>query len=197
MIRLRGSDQEFMPLLSRQTEWAWSVESRALVKSSSWPRGCFVFVIFLALSLTSSAMEVSGEEVSREEALLLRKLVNSFPSVFARQGTPDDVNFILSYLKQAVCLRGISTSSQQLVVELLAPLSSFKAGFMDMRQLREAVDRVSASYPQPICRKVRDIVRCSVLADSVGWKLIAFSSMPFWLGGVIRVKISRPRDEDD
>lgn len=99
-------------------------------------------------------------EPSPQEASLVWKLVNSIPAVFASLGSPDDLNFILSCLKQAVCLRGISTSSQQLFVELLAPLSSFKAGLTDVLQLRVAVDGVGLkiAYPQPVCRKVRSVM---------------------------------------
>lgn len=86
-------------------------------------------------------------DVSREEAQLVLGMAQSIPYVFASRGTPDDLDFILSYLKHAVCLRGISTSSQKLFVDLLAPLGGFKAGFLDVGHLQMAVDEASLGIP--------------------------------------------------
>lgn len=89
-----------------------------------------------------------------EEKALVIKLMVSLPAVFAVQGTPDDLNFILSHLKQAVCHRGISTGTQQLLVALLAPLSSFKAGFMDVNELQAIMRRAISKLDLNLPRKV-------------------------------------------
>jgi hypothetical protein len=93
---------------------------------------------------------------SLEEVQLVLALVQSIPHVFSRRGTPDDLNFILSNLKQAICLRGISVSSQRLFVDLLAPLGGFKVGLLDVKQLQLAVDRavVNTPYLPAFYRKV-------------------------------------------
>ena len=80
-------------------------------------------------------------DVSLEEAQLVLRTVQSIPYAFSSCGSPRDLDFIISYLKQAVCLRGISTASQKLFVDLLAPLGGFKAGLLDVGQLQQAVDR--------------------------------------------------------
>lgn len=89
-----------------------------------------------------------------EEKTLVIKLIVSLPSVFAVQGTPDDLNFILSHLKQAVCHRGISTSTQKLLVTLLVPLSSFKAGFMDAKELQAIMRKAVSKQDLSLQRKV-------------------------------------------
>lgn len=76
----------------------------------------------------------------RESALVSTLLV-SIPAVFEHEGTPGDMDFILSYLKLAVCHRGITTHAQKLLVHLLVPLSSFKGGLIDHEELEEQVVR--------------------------------------------------------
>lgn len=71
-----------------------------------------------------------------EEAALVLKITESIPHVFKTRGTPDDLDFILSHLKQAVCHRGVSPSTQKLIVSQLIPLGRFKAGYMDIKELQ-------------------------------------------------------------
>lgn len=83
-------------------------------------------------------------DTSDKEAELLLRTVFSIPRVFETRGTPDDLNLILSHLKQAVCHRGISVAGQRLLINLLAPLGSFKAGLIDTKQLQARVYDYSA-----------------------------------------------------
>lgn len=99
-------------------------------------------------------------EVPLEEAQLVLRTVQSIPYVFSSFGTPRDLDFILSHLKQAVCLRGISTASQKLFVDLLAPLGGFKAGLLDVGQLQLTVDsacRLQMTYIQDVLKVSRMI----------------------------------------
>ena len=81
------------------------------------------------------------DSTSPEEAALFLKFIHSIPYVFRDQGNPDDLNFMLSHLKKAVCLRGVSSNVQSVVVELLAPISMFKAGHMHVRELERIVEQ--------------------------------------------------------
>lgn len=76
-----------------------------------------------------------------EGVAMVIQVVLSIPHVFKNRGTPDDLNFILAYLKQAVCHRSTSTSTRQLVLSLLPPLGSFKAGYIDDRHLQMLVGK--------------------------------------------------------
>ena len=93
-----------------------------------------------------------------EEVALVLQLIRSIPHVFKTKGTPDDLNFILSHLKQAVCHRGVSTNTQCMVVDLLAPFSKFKAGLMDVEDLfaivREASLKIARPSVAPYIQKV-------------------------------------------
>lgn len=95
----------------------------------------------------------------QEEVALVLKLALSVPQVFQDQGTPDDLDFILSHLKQAVCHRGVSDSLQSIIIELLGPLSKFKAGMINGGELVEAVKEASlkvvGSKPTAQLQKVR------------------------------------------
>lgn len=94
-----------------------------------------------------------------KELGLISTLVVSLPAVFERQGNPNDMNFILSHLKQAVCHRGITSSAQNLLVHLLIPLSRFKGGLMDLEELeRKVVQEIPSSLNiqlQAATQKVR------------------------------------------
>ena len=127
--------------------------SRSSARAAAWLQQlllffCFVIVVSPSTQLTRSTMGAADEE----KALVI-KLIVSLPSVFAVQGTPDDLNFILSHLKQAVCYRGISTKTQKLLVALLVPLSSFKAGFMDVKELKAIMGK-SIKQDLSLYRKV-------------------------------------------
>ena len=73
------------------------------------------------------------------ESAFVSTLLVSIPAVFEQEGTPRDMDYILSYLKKAVCHRGITTSTQKLIVHLLVPLSRFKGGLIDHEELKKKV----------------------------------------------------------
>ncbi len=87
--------------------------------------------------------------VSDEEIELVHLLIFSIPHVFKHSGTPDDLNFILSHMKQAVLHRGVSVSTQRLLVSLLAPLGSFKTGCMDAKELQQQMLKLAGFQLQP------------------------------------------------
>ena len=89
------------------------------------------------------------EPIPAEEVRPVIQLVHSIPSVFSTKGTPDDLNFILSHLKQAVCHRGVTAGTRWLIAELLVPLSRFKAGLIDVKQLQRCVTEASLKVVRP------------------------------------------------
>lgn len=109
-----------------------------------------------------------------EEVALVLQLIRSIPHVFKSNGTPDDLNFILSHLKQAVCHRGVSTSSQSVLVELLAPMSKFKAGLMDVKDLFLVVQEASLKIARPnVAPCIQKVLVCCVLVYWVYWSVCA------------------------
>ena len=96
-------------------------------------------------------------EIPKEEATLVVQLMISIPQVFKQKGTPDDLNFILSHIKQAVCHRGITTCCQKLLVSLVTPLGRFKAGFMDVAELGLLIRETLKQYQPNFISKIKEV----------------------------------------
>ncbi len=77
------------------------------------------------------------EELPEKELTYLTALLDSIPAVFERRCSINDMDFILSCLKQTICHRGVSKNAQRLLIHTLVPLSSFKVGLMGSQELKE------------------------------------------------------------
>ncbi len=87
--------------------------------------------------------------VVKKDVELLAMLLHSLPPIFRNKGTPNDLNFILSHLKQAVVYRGVSSDVQKLLIDLLVPFSKFKAGFIGVRELNTTFQEATSAILRP------------------------------------------------
>lgn len=80
-----------------------------------------------------------------KETTYICTLLDSIPAVFERRCSINDMDFILSCLKQTICHRGVSEGTQKLLIHILIPLSSFKVGLMGAQELKDNVMHVIVS----------------------------------------------------
>ena len=83
-----------------------------------------------------------ASQSSRREAMediRVQVLLHSIPCVFRRAGTPDDMEFILGCIRNAICERTVSKELQRLLLEAIGPLCKFSVGAFSVEELRSSI----------------------------------------------------------
>ena len=73
------------------------------------------------------------------EDVRVQVLLHSIPCVFRRAGTPDDMEFILGCIRNAICERAVSKELQRLLLEAIGPLCKFSVGAFSVEELRSSI----------------------------------------------------------
>lgn len=73
------------------------------------------------------------------EDIRVHVLLHSIPCVFRRAGTPDDMDYILDCIRNAICERTVSNELQCLLLEAIGPLCKFSVGALSIEELSSSL----------------------------------------------------------
>ena len=121
------------------------ISEGSVVMVRRYPSICWEIRISSNSSTFSPPCHFFMDVLPEKESAYVTTLLNSVPAVFEQRCSINDMDFILSCLKQTICHRGVSKNTQNLLLHTLIPLSSFKVGLMGSQELKENVVHIIAS----------------------------------------------------